>query len=284
MKDKEKRLLKLAITNMWQFVEPLLGRLRLVTMVVLTSLLLSGCVKYDLGINFEGQHRGAIVQQIKLGQQLTNFSNSEAQQWLRSIERRTKQLGGKIERLSEAEIVASIPFANGKELVSKFDQFFNPVTKTDSLSADVQTEKLPKFQSNLNLVQKNFFLIQRERLSYDLDLQGLGVISANGNMIVGPGSLLDLQFSLETPWGARSMTDSTLTPQVYFGGRKLVWKLQPGQINHIEAVFWLPSPLGLGAITIILLVLGGFYLKYRSFPGISPQAESLPDTLPQIQQ
>ncbi|MGB7440860.1 MAG: DUF3153 domain-containing protein [Coleofasciculaceae cyanobacterium] len=278
-------MLKLAIINVWQLIQRSLGSLRLAGVVMLSCLLLSGCVKYDLGLNFKGQHHGAIVQKIKLGQQLTNFSNSEAQQWLRSIGRRTKQLGGTTERLSETEMLVEIPFANGKELVSKFDQFFNPVKKTDSISQDIETENLPTFQSNLSLVQKNFFLIQRERLSYDLDLQGLGVISANGNMIVSPGSLLDLQFSLETPWGAKSIqrTDNALTPQVYFGGHKLVWQLQPGQINHIEAVFWLPSPLGIGAIVITFLVLGGFYLKYRSFPGILAQA-SAPGNLPQVPQ
>jgi hypothetical protein len=47
-----------------------------------------------------------------------------------------------------------------------------------------------------------------------------------------------------------------------------MWTLKPGQLNHLEAVFWLPSPLGIGTLVIVLLVLGGFYLKYKSLPGV----------------
>jgi hypothetical protein len=118
------------------------------------------------------------------------------------------------------------------------------------------------------LAQGNFFLVQRNKLSYDLDLRSLGVVSTKGNVIVSPSSLLDLQFSLETPWGARGVEKAAnaIQPQVYENGHQLVWILQPGQVNHIEAVFWLPSPLGVGTLVIVLLVLGGFYLKYQSFP------------------
>jgi len=32
-------------------------------------------------------------------------------------------------------------------------------------------------------------------------------------------------------------------------------------------VYWVPSPLGIGTIIIVLFVLGGFLVKYKSFPG-----------------
>lgn len=260
--------MKRAVVYLLQFSRQILERLRVLWVILLAAVLLSGCVQYNVGVNFEGEHHGQIVQQIKLGEQLTTFSNEQAQEWLKSIERRAKQLQGKTNRLSDRDIVVTIPFSSGAELTSKFNQFFNPVTKKDSPSKAVETVDLPQFDSKLRLEQGNFFFWQRNHLSYDLDLRSLGVVSAKGNVVVTPDSLLDLQFRLETPWGAKRVKRDidALSPEVYDNGHQLVWKLKPGQLNHIEAVFWLPSPLGFGAIAILLLVLGGFYLKYKSFP------------------
>jgi hypothetical protein len=260
--------MKLAVVDIGQLVRWLGSRLRVLWVILLTSLLLTGCVKYDVGVNFQGQHHGAIVQHIKLGEQLTSFSNSQAAEWLKSIERRAKQLQGKVKRISDQELVVTIPFSSGAELESKFNQFFNPNAKKKAASPATDTANLPNFSSKLQLTQGNLIFWQRNRLSYDLDLRSLGVISAKGTVIVSPDSLLDLQFSLETPWGARSIekAENVVRPDVYDDGHRLVWTLKPGQLNHIEAVFWLPSPLGVGTLVIVLLVLGGFYVKYKSFP------------------
>lgn len=260
--------MKPAIMDLVSFCRLLGGRLRVLWVILLSSLLLSGCVQYDVGVNFKGEHRGAIVQHIKLGEQLTSFSNEQATEWLKSIERRAKQLEGKAKRVSEREIIVTIPFSSGTELESKFNQFFNPVGKKKPSYPATETVDLPTFNSQFHLAQGNFFLVQRNKLSYDLDLRSLGVVSTKGNVIVSPSSLLDLQFSLETPWGARHVekAENAIQPQIYKDGHQLVWTLQPGQVNHIEAVFWLPSPLGVGTLVIVLLVLGGFYLKYQSFP------------------
>ncbi len=265
--------MKAVFTNLLQFSRQILGRLQCVWVILLASLLLSGCVNYDVGVNFEGQHRGQIVQHIKLGEQLTSFSNSQAQDWLKSIESRAWQLQGKTKRLSDQEIVVTIPFNSSTELASKFNQFFNPVVNKESQSKEVETVDLPKFNSKFRLNPGNWIFWQRNHLSYDLDLRSLGVLSSNGSVIVSPGSLFDLQFSLETPWGARSVEKAAnaIKPAVYDKGHKLVWTLQPGQLNHLEAVFWLPSPLGIGLLAIALLVLGGFYLKYKSFPWATSQ-------------
>lgn len=260
--------MKPAVVNIWQPIRWLGERWRVLCAFLLSSLLLSGCVRYDVGVNIEGAHRGAIAQHIKLEERLTNFSGSEVSEWLNSIERRARELGGQTQRISDRELAVTIPFNNNAELESKFNQFFNPVDKKESRDRAVETVDLPNFDSKLHLEQNNFILWQRNRLSYDLDLRSLGVLSANGNVVISPSSLLDLQFGLETPWGARSVkkTENGIAPEVDSNGHQLVWKLQPGQLNHIEAAFWLPSPLGIGTLAILLLVLGGFYLKYKSFP------------------
>jgi hypothetical protein len=267
-KNAKEEFVKLVVVDLLQLIPRILVRLRVLWVILLASLLLSGCVNYEVGVNFEGEHKGKIVQHIQLGEQLTNFSNSQAQEWVKSIERRAQQLEGKTKRLSNQDIIVTIPFNSGAELESKFNQFFNPVVKEGSSSKTVETVDLPKFDSKFHLNQGNFLFWQRNQLSYDLDLRSLGVLSANGNIIISPGSLLDLQFSLESPWGARSIekADNAITPEVYDNGHQLVWTLKPGQLNHLEAVFWLPSPLGIGTFVILLLILGGFYWKYKSFP------------------
>lgn len=254
------------VTNLSPFAL-IFQRLRFLSIALLSVVLLSGCVQYDVGLNWQGAHHGEFVQHIKLEERLTNFSSSQVQDWLQSIERRAKQLDGKTQR-SKQEIVVTIPFSSGKELESKFNQFFNPVEQKKSDSQAVAALNLPQFDSKLQLNQSNFIFWQRSHLSYDLDLRSLGVIAENGNVIVSPGSLLNLQFSLSSPGGVRSITKdpNSITPEVYNKGHKLVWTLQPGQLNHVEAIFWLSSPLGFGSLLIVLFVLAGFYGKYKSFP------------------
>jgi hypothetical protein len=40
------------------------------------------------------------------------------------------------------------------------------------------------------------------------------------------------------------------------------WSLVVGTVNQIEADFWVPSPIGIGAVAIALLVLLGYGIRY----------------------
>jgi hypothetical protein len=240
-----------------------LQRFRVVWVMLLTSLLLSGCVHYDVGVNFDSPNRGEIVQHLQLGDRL---SGTSSQQWLDTLERRTRQLGGKTRRDDSQGITVTIPFSSGTELNQKFNDFFQPPTaKEIAKKSDLA---LPKIPSDFKLGQSNFLLLLRNQLSYTLDLRSLGGVSANGNLLVNPGSLIDLEFRLNTPWGARSITTSadSIAATSLQQGHQLVWKLQPGQVNHLEAVFWMPSPLGIGTVVIVLLAIAGFYFKYKTLP------------------
>ncbi|MBW4633881.1 MAG: DUF3153 domain-containing protein [Iphinoe sp. HA4291-MV1] len=240
----------------------------LLWIALLASLLLSGCVKYDVGVNFDNPNRGEFVQHIKLEERLTSFSGDSVYEWLNSIERRARKLEGKTRRLSKEEVIVSIPFSSGWELQTKFNEFFHPNgTQTpESVQSEVESQ-LPKIDSNLLLFQNNFLLLVRNRLIYDLDLRSLALLSSNGNILANPGAILDLEFGLNTPWGARSVedTENAIVPEKN-GQHQLVWKLKPGELNHIEVVFWLPSPLGIGTLLIILFVWAGFYLRYTFMP------------------
>jgi Protein of unknown function (DUF3153) len=247
------------------------ARVKFVCLVLLASLLLSGCVQYEAGINFDNPNRGELVQHIKLAERLTSFSGDSVYEWLNSIERRARKLEGKVRRLSSEEIIVTIPFSSGQELQTKFNEFFNPNTNQKAEVKGTSDSELPKIESNLLLFQNNFLLLVRNRLIYDVDLRSLSLIASNGNVLANAGSILNLEFSLKTPWGAKSIqqTESAIVPEK--NQNKLVWKLTPGQLNHIEAVFWLPSPLGIGSLLIILFVCGGLYLRYTFMPDPSIQ-------------
>lgn len=235
--------------------------------------LVTGCVQYDVGVNFDSQTRGEIVQHIKLGEKLTSFSSETVADWLKSVERRVRLLDGKTKRLSDREVLVSIPFNNGAELEDKFNQFYNPIAQTakSRVASSLETD-LPKFESHLSVKQNNLLLALRNRLSLELDLRSLSLLSSNGSVLLSPGGLLELDFSLNTPWGAESIETATagaLVPESYQEGKQLVWKLKPGEVNYLEATFWIPSPVGIGALIIALFVVAGSALKYQILPALS---------------
>ncbi len=88
-----------------QWVSPgqKLLRLWILFFMLLASLLLSGCVKSDLEINFQGQSGGEIVQRIQLSDRLTALNGSATQQWFHVIKRQARQLQGRVKQ-SEQEI------------------------------------------------------------------------------------------------------------------------------------------------------------------------------------
>lgn len=245
--------------------------------------LVTGCVQYDVGVNFESQTRGEIVQHIKLGERLTSFSSETVAEWLKSVERRVRLLDGKTKRLSQTEVLVRIPFNNGAQLQDKFNQFYNPIAQTakSRVASPLETD-LPKFESHLNVKQNNLLLVLRNRLSLELDLRSLSLLSSNGSLLLSPGGLLELDFSLNTPWGAKSIETvaGALVPESYQQGKQLVWKLKPGEINYLEALFWIPSTVGIGALIIALFVGAGIALKYQILPalGIGKKPQNIGQT------
>lgn len=241
------------------------ARLRFVCLMLIATLLLSGCVDYEVGIRFDNSNSGELVQHIKLGERLTSFSGEPVYEWLNSIERRARQEEGKVRRPSKEEVIVTIPFTNGEELQTKFNQFFHPTVNQKAVTNESDSQ-LPKVESNLLLNQNNFLLLVRNHLIYDLDLRSLALISSDGNVLANAGSILDLDFSLKTPWGARTIQRTENAPLPEKNNNQLVWHLNPGELNHIEAVFWLPSPLGIGTLLIVLFVGVGYYLRYKFMP------------------
>ncbi|MEA5618391.1 DUF3153 domain-containing protein [Cronbergia sp. UHCC 0137] len=237
-------------------IKPILG------LIISVSFLLSGCVKYDLGVNFNSANNGELVQHIKLSDQLTSFSGDYIDEWLKSLQNRAKKLEGSAQRVSPEEIIIKIPFSSGKELQNKFSGFFNSHIDNQVLSDD----ELPLIISKLIVKDHNFLLLSRNRLIYDLDLRSMSMLTSKTNTLEGANSIINLDFSLQTPWGAKVIQQDQdyIQPEKY--GNQLVWQLKPGESTHIEVVFWLPNFLGIGALLIIFFVWGGLYLRYTLMP------------------
>jgi hypothetical protein len=231
-------------------------------LLISASLILTGCVQYDLGINFNNTNNGELVQHIKLSEKLTSFSGDYIYDWLHSVEHRARKLDGSAKRILPEEVIVKIPFTNGRELQEKFSDFFNYRT---SQKPNVVTNNadLPNTASSLIVQDKNFLLLSRNRLVYDLDLRSLSVLTSKGNVLSGTGSILNLEFKLQTPWGVKNIqqTEDAIEPEK--NGNQLIWKLKPGKLNHIEVIFWLPNLLGIVSLIIIIFVWGGFYLRYK---------------------
>jgi Protein of unknown function (DUF3153) len=243
-----------------------LGQLRRVVILLLGCLLLTGCVKSDIGITFDNPTHGTIVQHIQFGEQVTRLSAPTTQVLLDTLDQRVRQLGGTLRRRDRQSATVTIPFSTSQDLATKFNRFLNP-DLTPSRGRKVSLA-LPKIDSRLKVEQGNFILLERRHVVYDIDLRSLGVSSPEGNTLLDPSSLLDLEFTLKAPWGARSTVNSlnAIRPTTRQRGKQLVWVLKPGQKNHLEASFWMPSPIGLGTLMITLIVGAGIYIKRNYSP------------------
>ncbi|GAB4320877.1 DUF3153 domain-containing protein [Cyanobacterium aponinum AL20118] len=230
-------------------------------------LCLTGCVRYDVGIQFPQANHGTMIQHIKLGEQLTNFSEKEGNAWLNSIERRALKLQGKSKRLSQDELVVTIPFSNGQDLVKKFNQFFIPTLgdKSSQKISDNNSNSLLDLSAKMSIKQNNLLFLERNTLNFDADLTPLGVVSSEGNIIISSGDLINLQIQFDFPLGAK-LTTNEFAQWEKLPNNQYNIQLSAGQINQLQAVFWLPNYIGLGASAIALFIILGFYLKYQKLP------------------
>lgn len=237
-------------------------KLRLAWIILIAFLFLSGCVRSQVAVTFKDANHGTIVQHVWLSSQLTGVSRTTADLWLKQMTERAEQLGGRTRHPSGRELIMTIPFYNAKDLTTKFDQFFQIVANARLDNDRNSVESLPA-TSHLQVQTNNFILWQRNRLQYDLDLRSLlNTLEATTatTLLDNSKDLLALQFVLNTSKGAESL-DTSLPSTIRKQGKQFVWTLQPGEVNHLEAVFWVPSPIGIGAAMIVVLVLGGMFAK-----------------------
>jgi hypothetical protein len=226
---------------------------QLVIIFLTIAIGLSGCVKYDTGINFTNLSDGEIVEHIQLGDRLNSFSQNAVKTWIASIKQRTIQAQGQIERLSDREYKVTIPFNNPEELITKIDRYFNPNSTQAETKSQIQIER------------RNLLLITRNHLTYDIDLRSLSVV-ADTKVSIDAANSVNLNFSISSPWGVKNIDTQNAPTIASSDARQITWQLKPGKTNHIDAVFWLPNLLALGAVAIGLISAIGYYIKYRQLP------------------
>jgi hypothetical protein len=247
----------------WDVICNLLKQSRIFGIAMIATLLLSGCVQYDIGINFDNPNQGEILQHIRL----SNLNSASTQQWLKTLENKARQLQGSTQSLNNQDLTLRIPFTNALDLESKFNEFLQVSTQQIDASDDSLATNLSGLASHFKMTQHNFIVLVQNHLNYDLNLQPLALLPTQNQGLLSSNTFIQLEFSLSTPWGAHGTNalsnGDVLSPLEQ--GRTLIWELRPGQLNHLEADFWLPSPLGIGTLLILLLVAGGSYFR-RAVP------------------
>ena len=240
----------------------------LLPIILCLATLLTGCVDDRVGVSFATPYKGEITQHIKVSNQLNNLAPDEIKTWLKSLEKRSRKLDGRIEKLSDRELLLTIPFGNGTELAEKFNRLFQS-NVVPNATIPLEKQELVKLDSQVNIRQSNLVFVERNYLDLAIDLRALNLLTQQDKIIIDKDSLANLEFELTTPWIARSIAGAdNLNPTANFP-KDLVWQLKPGEVNHIQAVFWLPSPIGIGTAAIILLAILGYLVKYRRFPGVA---------------
>ncbi|MEM6426504.1 MAG: DUF3153 domain-containing protein [Cyanobacteria bacterium P01_D01_bin.128] len=223
--------------------------------LVLIVLLLTGCLQYDLELQFDSQTHGQLVQQLRWrGGAIA--ANDELQQWLTVLSERTQQLGGRTRWLSDNAFEIVIPFSNGRALETKFNQFFSP--------NDATTFTLPAgepIRAELTLQQGNRFVAIYNHLKLQVDLTAVPDLAATGLPLLQGQQLLAGQVTLLAPWVRWQSLSPGESPAGAFTPQE-TWSLVPGEVNELEAEFWVPSPIGIGAVTILVFVLLGYGVKY----------------------
>lgn len=228
----------------------------LALLLSLLTFFLSGCFKYDLTLQFDSQTHGQIVQQIQLSERAVALGGSAVQDWLSGLESRVRRLGGQVDHPTQETLRLVVPFSNGTQLVQRFNHLFQSEQPTGLPIANLAT-----VPSQFSLTQQNRILAIRNHLTFDLDLRTLPRQPQTATGLIGStADWLDLRFTLQVPWGLRPGAAEALP--LAAPGPSPSWPLQPGEINHIDVTFWVPSPIGLGALAIAAVVLLGYFGKY----------------------
>ena len=211
--------------------------------------LLSGCLHYDLEVQFDSQTHGQFVQQLRW-RAGTIAPNVMQEPWFQILADRTEAVGGKLKLLDNDALEIRVPFNNGKDLESRFNLFFNP-------SEEQAPFTLPSgepIQAELSLRQKNRFVAISNHILLHIDLTAVPNFTDVRSPLLQTAKLLEGRIVLTAPWGVESSM-----PEISDEG---TWLLTAGAINQLEADFWIPSPIGIGALAIALLIGLGYSLKY----------------------
>ncbi|MBD2107821.1 DUF3153 domain-containing protein [Nodosilinea sp. FACHB-13] len=242
------------------------------SLLLLLPLLLSGCLRYDLTLRFDHQSHGQISQTIDLSDRGAALAQPTLEPWLDDLKVRSRPLGGQLSQNSQT-VTLTVPFGTAADLGDRFQQLFASAADPDIESIPAEEPSPPDRPTYLQLPgwepvpftlaidQTNWLLASRTHLTYTLDLSQL---PPNQDDSADLAPWADLHFRLQVLWGLSQLAP-TATPPTQQDATGATWQLEPGQINSIDATFWLPNAIALGTLGITALVLAGYGLRYRIF-------------------
>ncbi|MDA0267840.1 MAG: DUF3153 domain-containing protein [Cyanobacteria bacterium] len=232
-------------------------------MVLLVLVLVTGCFQYDLDIQFDSQTHGQIVQHLQWTATAA-VSPTQLRTWREALVAQVKTVGGQVQWADGMTVTVTVPFNNGAELEQRFNQLFDNSMAGSGLA-------LPSGEAvaaTLALTQGNWIFAIRNHLMLTLDLTAIPTGERLGAPILQGVELLTGKVHLTTPWGLHRTVSDDAVPQSSMGDFANQWNLHPGQVNQVEADFWIPSPIGIGAAVIALLMGLGYGLRYRFRVGL----------------
>lgn len=213
-------------------------RLTAIVGLVMSCALLTGCVDYNLGIQFESPNAGQVTHRIRL----ENDTHPTAQAFLRQVRQQTEQVQGSFRSISPQESIVTIPFHTATELEQSFNRFFQASDQTSGQASsdrvNAPVSDLPTVVSHVTIQQGNWLLFEHDRLIFDVDLSAFGLQGTES--FAAPGTLFNLTMAVNNR----------------------TWDLYSGKKNHIVTDLWMPMPLGWGTVAIGLLV--GLGLRKRA--------------------
>ena len=211
-----------------KFLNRSIVRLTAIVGLVSCCALLTGCVDYNLAVQFESPNAGQLTHRIRL----ENYTSPTAQAFLQQVRQQTESVQGSWRSISPQESLVTIPFHTATELEQSFNRFFQ------TGGGNASASELPTVVSNLTIDQGNWLLFEHDRLTFDVDLRSFGLQGAES--FADPGTLFNLTMAVNDR----------------------IWDLDSGRKNHIVTDLWMPMPLGWGTVAIGLLV--GLGLRKRA--------------------
>jgi hypothetical protein len=225
-----------------------------------TLVLLAGCVEYDLDIRFDSQTHGQMVQHLHW---VETVPPAQLRTWQTALAARVKTVGGQVKWTEGTTATVTVPFNNGAELEQRFNQLF------EGGRAGLALPSGETVSATLALTQGNWLVAIRNHLVLTLDFTEIPTGKTLAAPVLQGVELLTGQVQLTTPWGINPLPldpNAALAPD----NSANQWPLHGGQINQIEADFWIPSPIGIGAAAIALLMAIGYGLRYGLGMGSNP--------------
>ncbi|MEO0801891.1 MAG: DUF3153 domain-containing protein [Cyanobacteria bacterium J06642_2] len=272
-----------------------------VAAIALTALATTGCVRYELGLQFNWMGGGEITQDLSWDSMLAGLANElevgVTDQLIAEVERRAEKVEGSLARISDSHVRVTIPFDRYSELEEKVDAFIN---EPWVVLPDAQSQLLPQapvqLASNAAAAEVNT-VFSNEGTPHDSIPSGREIAQAT----VAPSSELEIDrqsfilmdryiltydldlrgVAVDVPGGLFSLSidrlldltfslqtplrpsTSNATSQV---GNRLTWDLETGRVNRLEAVFWLPSWIALVTLigaTVAIVVAGWVWSARR---------------------